>query len=153
MFGISINTTTDDSPTTDDTPFHQKYCPECAPGINKMLVAVRANSVPTNPQIVWMIHLPYNMEVRGQVFGVLNKLILFVSDGLTANIIAYQWRLANDAMMPTPVIFWRRIHIIVDYHKELCKRTFCWNLESQNQKLILKGNTTLNKKANISSTF
>ncbi|XP_067949947.1 uncharacterized protein [Watersipora subatra] len=85
VFGVSVNT------TSSQVPFHQKYCPECKPGINKMLMVIHSSLITTEqPDILWMAKLPAeNWEVRGQIIGVKDKLITFLSDGKSGNIAAF----------------------------------------------------------------
>ena len=86
VFGVSVNT------TKENTPFHQKYCSACKPGINKMLMAIRTSLVNTEkPDILWMTHVPFNdWEVRGQIIGVGDKLITYLSDGNSGTIAAFK---------------------------------------------------------------
>ena len=82
MFGVSVNT------ATKDIPFHTKFCKDCEVGINKMLMATR--SVGAKPDFLWMVKIPFRMEVKGQVIGVGDKLVMFVSDGSTGYVIAFE---------------------------------------------------------------
>ncbi|XP_067949948.1 uncharacterized protein [Watersipora subatra] len=85
VFGVSVNT------TSSQVPFHQKYCPECKPGINKMLMVIHSSLINTEqPDILWMTKLPAeNWEVRGQIIGVKDKLITFLSNEKSGNIAAF----------------------------------------------------------------
>ena len=53
-----------------------------------MLVVTR--SVGAKPDFLWMVKIPFRMEVKGQVIGVGDKLVMFVSDGSTGYVIAFE---------------------------------------------------------------
>ena len=57
-----------------------------------MLMAVPTYLKNTDkPDILWMARLPNQLwEVKGQIIGIGDKLITFLSDGKSGNIVAYK---------------------------------------------------------------
>ena len=57
-----------------------------------MLMAIRTSLVNTEkPDILWMTHVPFNdWEVRGQIIGVGDKLITYLSNGNSGTIAAFK---------------------------------------------------------------
>lgn len=56
-------------------------------------MAVRTSyNATAHPDILWAVLvpiLPSKMEVRGQVIGVGDKLIAYITDGVAANVVAF----------------------------------------------------------------
>lgn len=71
--------------TTDRSDWlHREHLPNADPGIHKVAVAIRAQYNSTeNPDIVWIIPVPTTsneFEIKGQIVGTLDTLIMYVSN-------------------------------------------------------------------------
>lgn len=76
VFGVRLNT------SSSDAAFHTKHCQDCEVGVNSMLMAVRRSAVNTEkPDVLWTVKLPTpTSQVRGQVVGVGDKLVAYITD-------------------------------------------------------------------------
>lgn len=84
MFGATAQT------NRTQTPFHQKFCPSCEVGYNNVVMAVRTQTAKSqSADILWLEPLskmPHPFIVQGQIIGINDKLIMFVTDGQSAYI-------------------------------------------------------------------
>lgn len=88
VFGASL----ENKPETNQ--LHKRFLPNADPGIHKVVMAIRTQYNATrNPDIVWITPVPTTsntFEVKGQIVGTLDKLIMYVSDGIAGFVMAIQ---------------------------------------------------------------
>lgn len=84
VFGISAAT------LNKNAVYHSQHCENCEVGLQKAVIALRVEySATAEPDILWIYPLPdSDMEVRGQIVGAAESLIMYVSNDETGYVLA-----------------------------------------------------------------